>query len=142
MAKRKIFILLCIFIGLNMHAASKAFMQSIGYKTSYSEALNEAKNKNLPIMMVISTTSCPWCRKFERQTLRKKSIKDAVRESFVPLALTRDVDTYPEQFDAKVVPTVFFINPDNEEFFDKSLGYKNRIDYKKVLQKAAEKYKK
>ncbi len=141
MLKTKLLIIFSLALSLNLHAASKEFMQSIGYETSYQSALSKAKSSNKPLMMVISTTTCPWCRKFERQTLRKRTIKDAVSENFVPLTLTRDVDSYPKQFEAKVIPTVFFIDPNSEEVFYKSLGYKNKIDYKKVLEKVSEKYK-
>lgn len=141
MFKTKALIILSIFLSINLYGASKEFMQSIGYETSYQSALSKAKSSNKPIMMVITTTTCPWCRKFERQTLRKRSINNTVHNNFIALSVTRGVDSYPYKFDAKVVPTVFFIDPKNEKIFDKSLGYKNKNDYIKVLEKASKKYR-
>lgn len=126
---------------MNLFGASTNFALKMGYETSYAQALKKAKEHNKPIMMVISSKTCPWCRKFERQTLKKKMIDNIVSKNYIPLALTRDVDKYPKQFNAKVVPTVFFIDPGNEKVFDRSLGYKNKKVYKKVLTKTLKKYK-
>lgn len=141
MLKNFFLFIVMIITTINLYGASDSFAKKMGYETSYNKALEKAKVQNKPIMMVISSKTCPWCRKFERQTLKKKMVADTVSKGFIPLALTRDVDKYPKQFNAKVVPTVFFIDPGNEKVFDRSLGYKNKKVYKKVLTKTLKKYK-
>lgn len=123
----------------SLFAGSLEFANKMSYETSYNNALNKAIKQNKPIMMVISTKTCPWCRKLERQTLKKNMINEVVQKNFIPVTLTRDIDNYPKQFDAKVVPTIFFIDPNKQKTIHKSLGYKNKQDFKKELLKAIEK---
>jgi predicted bacteriocin transport accessory protein len=111
------------------------------YEIDYQSALAKAKQENKPIMMVIGTKTCPWCRKFESQTLKKKMIHNKVATNFIPLSLTKDVDKYPAQFDAKVVPTIFFINPHTQESYFISRGYQNKHKFKETLQQAIQSYK-
>lgn len=125
---------------LYLFAAPQDFIDEMRYETNYASALKKAKEHNKAIMMVISTESCPWCRKLERQTLRKDNINEIVKANFIPLAITRDVGEYPKQFIAKVVPTVYFIDPKDEKPFDISYGYKNKKIYEDVLNTAKSKF--
>jgi thioredoxin-related protein len=134
-------IILLLVISLGLHAGSIKFANKMNYELSYETALSKAKNANKPIMMVIGTKTCPWCRKLENQTLKKDIINDIVSDKFIPLSITRDVDIYPKQFKAKVVPTIFFIDPKNEKSFHISLGYKNKKDFKEEIEKAIKNFK-
>lgn len=141
MKKAKLVLIFFALFCTSVYGASLKFAKDMNYSISYKEALAKAKNENKPIMMVIGTKTCPWCRKFERQTLKKDMINGVVKKEFIPLTLTRDKDPYPKQFNAKAVPTVFFINPKDESSFYISLGYKNKKDFKQELEKALDKYK-
>ncbi len=132
MMKQVVFI---SFLALSsLFAASSEFASSMNYHTSYESALKEAQKTNKPIMMVVSTKTCPWCRKLEHQTLKRKIVHDIVSTNFTPLVLTRGEDTYPLKFDAKVVPTTFFIDPKTTNIIHKIRGYKNKKVFKKLLE--------
>ena len=136
---KTLFLLLSISIYAN--AASSEFIKKHNYEISYDKALEKAKKQNKPIMLILSTKTCPWCRKLERQTLKKDFIHTIVKKEFIPLSLDRDEGMFPDKFTSKVVPTVFFINPKNETAIASSYGYKNKRDFKEILLKVKKQYK-
>lgn len=138
---KKLFLITLLSI-ISLYAAPEKFIKQMNYESNYEVALQKSIKENKPIMMVLSTTTCPWCRKLERQTLKKKNIDSIIKANFIPLALNRDeTQTYPKVFETKVVPTVFFIDQKTQTAFERSLGYKNKNDFEKMLQKALIKYK-
>lgn len=138
--KRTVLILIFIFsIVSNLNATSEKFIKQMAYESDYKVALEKAKATNKAIMMVVSQTTCPWCRKLERQTLKKKNIDKLIKENFIPLSLDKDLMKYPKQFETKVVPTIFFINSKDEMIIKKILGYKNKKDFKNILEKVVSK---
>jgi len=132
---------LVLLFSLSLSGASLKFAKKMNYETDYDIALEKAEQSNKPLMMIISTKTCPWCRKLENQTLKKDIVNDIVSKKFIPLTLNRSKTHYPQQFVAKVVPTVFFIDPKKEKSYHISYGYKNKKEFSKVLQKASTDYK-
>lgn len=106
------------------------------YEVSYEKALKKAITLNKPIMMVVEQQGCPWCNKFEIKTLINDRIDTTVQDNFIPLRIIRELDSYPEKFRPKGVPTVLFIDPKKEDAFYKSFGYKSKREYKVELKKA------
>jgi len=93
-------------------------------------------------MLVLSTKTCAWCRKLERQTLKKDFIREIIKKDFISLSIDRDHGAYPDAFKTEVVPTVFIINAHNEEKVSSIYGYKNKKDFKNLLIEASKKYNK
>ena len=145
MSIKKLPLLLKLFIVLiftiNLNGASSKFTNKMNYEVDYKKALQKAKDSNKPMMVVMSTKSCPWCKKFENQTLKKDMIHDIVSKEFIAVSLNRDKDQFPQQFFAKVVPTVFFIDPNDEKAYDTSYGYKNKKVFSKIVQESSKKYR-
>jgi len=135
----KLFLVLTFALSLN--GASLKFAKKMNYETDYEQALEKAIKSNKPIMLVIGTKTCPWCRKLENQTLKKDIIHDVVSKEFIALSLNKSKTAYPSQFFAKVVPTVFFIDPKKEESYHTSYGYKNKKVFSKIVNKAVVDYK-
>ncbi|WP_024955797.1 thioredoxin family protein [Sulfurospirillum arcachonense] len=138
---KNIFILL-IFLNSFIFASSAELYQQLGYSTTYNEALLKAKKTNKPMMLVLSTKTCPWCRKLENQVLRRDNINKIVQMNFVGIGLDRDDDVYPKEFIPEVVPTVVFIDPHNQNVLFKSYGYKSKKDFIKILTQINKNYKK
>lgn len=134
-------LLVLLLASVYANAASLEFIKEHNYETNYSKALKKAKQNNKPIILILSTKTCPWCRKLERQTLKKDFVHAIVKENFIPLTLDRDHDIYPQKFTAKVVPTVYFIDPKDENSIFVSYGYKNKRDFKEILLKVNKQYK-
>lgn len=128
----KYLILLILFISTSF-ASSAKFIEEMKYETVYTQALQKAKSQDKILMMVATTQSCPWCRKFERQTLSKDEINSEIKSNFIALSVDQELKNFPSQFEVKVVPTIYFINPKDESVLAKILGYKNKIDFKEIL---------
>ncbi len=137
---RKNYILsLFVFIAIltnQLFGASEGFTSEMKYETNYQTAITKAKLEKKPVMLIISTVSCPWCRKMENQTLKKDEINKIVHDNFTPVALDRDEDEYPEAFKPQYSPTVLFINPFTNDYFDQSVGYKPYAKFKETLEDA------
>ena len=120
------------------HGAPLEFINSMKYEKNYTEAIKKAKVEKKQVMLVLSSSSCPWCRKMEKQTLSNFAIDKIVKDNFIPLALDKDNDTYPNKFEPQYVPTVLFINPKTEEYFVQSVGYKAPEKFKESIEEAIE----
>ncbi len=132
---KNIYLVFILGLFLNLNATSEKFIKEMSYEDDYQIALEKAKKENKSIMMVVSQVTCPWCRKLERQTLKKKKIDALVKENFIPLSVDKDKLNYPKKFKVKVVPTIFFINSKDETIIKKILGYKNKKDFREILEK-------
>jgi thioredoxin-related protein len=102
--------------------ASLEFANKHNYFTDYAEALKQAKQTNKPIMMLISTKTCPWCRKLESQTLSKIQVNQYIQKNYIPLSVIEKKSIYPKKFLSPVVPMIYFINK-NEEIINRLAGY-------------------
>jgi thioredoxin-related protein len=116
------------------------FANEYTYSTNYQESLSKAKISNQPLMILFVTTSCPWCKKLENQTLSKEYINSFVQANFIPLILDKEKDTFPKHLEPQVVPTVHFVSPKNEQSFGQILGYKPHKEFYELLQKAQKRY--
>lgn len=116
-----------------LYASPADLFKSLGYSDTYKETLDKAVKSNKPMMLVISEKTCPWCRKLENQTLKKKNINQFVQDNFVALGLEKNDDVYPKQFTPQVVPTVVFVNPKDETIIFESYGYKPKKEFIEIL---------
>ncbi|WP_321314690.1 thioredoxin family protein [Halarcobacter sp.] len=135
---RKVLLSLFVLICTNLFAISEDLVNELAYETTYSKALIKAKKENKSIMMFIVQDSCPWCRKMEKQTLKKSNIASLIKRDFIPLIVDEASNNYPKKFQAKVFPTTYFINK-NEEIVSKVLGYKNKKEFYYILKEASSK---
>lgn len=140
MRKGNFFFGLAMFFGLlsGSYGKSLEFVTTMKYQTNYDEAIKKAKKEKKPVMLVLSSNTCPWCRKMENQTLKNETINKQVQENFIPLALDKDEDKYPKQFFPQYIPTILFINPHTEDYFDQSIGYKSVSKFQESLDEAIE----
>lgn len=133
----KLLLFLTLFLPTLLFSNSDSFAKKMGYSTNYQEAKKLSIAKYKPMMIVIGTITCPWCKKMENQTLKKKHIDNFVQLHFTPVKLIKEKDKYPVKIlDAKVVPTIFFLDPKSEKVFHISRGYKNKKKFLEQLQKA------
>lgn len=113
-----------------------SFAFSNEYGVDFKNALEKAKATNKPMMILFVTTTCPWCKKLENQTLSKEYINSFIQKNFIPLVLDKEKDTFPKYLDPQVVPTIHFVNPKDEQSFDQIVGYKPHKEFFELIQKA------
>gem|GEM_PF-303788 len=139
----KFFILFFTLAITLLGAEIDEFASDMGYYRDYAKALEQAKKEDKVIMLVLVGDYCPWCRKFERQTLKREIIAMHINQNFVPLIVDRNLDenNYPSKYYSPRIPSVSFIEPKKESKIFESLGYLQKDEYKEILDQTLAKYK-
>ena len=137
----RIFSLLFI---LTLTLSASDLIKSLGYYTDYTQAVVAAKTENKPLMLVVVTSYCPWCRKFERKTLSAKPIAATVKKSYIAVIVDRNKDSgsFPQRFQTPRIPTVFFIDANSGKEYWETIGYLNKNDFTDALKEAQLLFKK
>ena len=130
---KKIYFLLMISMSV--------FRAEIAWNATYDAALAKAKKESKPLMVVITTEQCRWCRKLEATTLQDAEIVSRVNAKFQAVNVTKDKSIYPKTLTAKMVPTSYFIDPSNGKVIYSIPGYWDSEDYNSILDDALRKYK-
>jgi len=115
------------------------FASDMDYLRDYKVAVAQAKKENKMVMLVMVADYCPWCRKFERKTLKSAKIAITIKENFIPVIMDRNLDkkNYPEEFHTPRIPNVFFINPDEaDNYVHDSIGYVGKSEYSASMKEA------
>lgn len=130
---KKMFFLLMISMSV--------FGAEIAWNASYDKALAKAKKESKPLMVLITSEQCRWCRKLESTTLQDQEIISRINTKFQAVSVTRDKSVYPKNLSAKMVPMSYFIDPANGKVIYSIPGYWDSEDYNSVLDDALRKYK-
>ena len=140
----KYFILLTLMFSLSFAAQIDEFASDVNYMRDYNSAIKVAKEQNKPIMLLVVTNYCPWCKKFERKTLKSSMIKELVQKDFIAVVIDKKTDEgkYPKEYKAPLVPTVYFIDPKTQKPLYESLGYMKKKTFSKEMNVALNIYKK
>jgi len=135
---------LLLLFSLSSAAQIDEFASEVNYSRDYNSALKEAKAQNKPIMLVVVTFYCPWCKKFERKTLKSSMIKEMAQKDFIPVIIDKlkDGGNYPKEFKSPLVPTVYFIDPKTQKPLYESLGYMKKKPFLQEMNTALNIYKK
>jgi thioredoxin-related protein len=104
------------FVAVGVAApATAADPKAITWQTDYNAARKEAQDKNLPLLVVVGTEDCFYCRKLDASTFRDAGIISQVTGKFIALK----VDAHKEPNLAKalkvqVYPTLVLAGPDGK----------------------------
>lgn len=140
----KIFILI-ITILITLNAAKiDEFAKQNSYFRDYKSALTVARKQDKIIMLVLVADFCPWCKKFERKTLKNSSISKLIKKDYIPVIVDnyRDKSSYPKELYTTRLPTIYFINPNTQEVLNKSTLYVKHNDFHITMKEAKILFKK
>lgn len=113
----------------------ESFATEMGYETDYNAALSKAKKADKPLMILMTTNFCPWCRKFEKRVLAQALTDKKIKEKFIPLMLNFDEKKFPTQFnDIAMTPTVYIVNAKDEKIQTTFIGYSSRDEFLHLLK--------
>jgi thioredoxin-related protein len=118
------------------------FGAEIAWNGSYDQALSKAKKENKPVMVLITSETCRWCRKLENTTLQDDEIVGRINSKFQAVNVTKDKSNYPKNLSAKMVPMSYFLDPKTGKVLYSIPGYWGTEDYNSVLDDALQKFKK
>lgn len=119
---------------VKLDAGGDDFADAAGYETDYATALAKAKKAKKPIMLVLVSNFCPWCRKFEARVLLKKEVNALIHEDYIPLILNKERDAFPKKFDMAFTPIVHFIDYRTQESYKRVAGYNNKEEFLYLLR--------
>lgn len=121
----KILIILLTLFNFIYAAQIDEFAAEVNYLRNYEMAIKTAKKQNKIVMLVVVGDYCPWCKKFERKTLKDSAVMAKVDESFVGIVIDKykDKGKYPQEFSAPLIPAVFFINPKDQKSLFETVAY-------------------
>lgn len=136
-------ILLTLLLTCSLFAAEiDEFAKEMNFYRDYDLALQEAKETDRPLMLIIVADYCPWCRKLERRTLASKEIKARLNEVVsVIMDQKYDANRFPKMFLTPRKPTVFFINSNTGEHFYESIGYVKKDEFADTLDEVKKEFK-
>lgn len=113
----------------------------IQWSGSFAEAQAKAKKESKPMLVIITTEQCRWCRKLEATTLEDDGIVSTINAKFAAVHVTRDKSVYPKNLTAKMVPMSYFLDSEGKVLYSMP-GYWPSEDYQSILGDALIRYKK
>lgn len=117
------------------------FGAEIAWQETFAQAQAKAKKESKPMMVVITSEQCRWCRKLEATTLSDEDIISKINARFVPVHVTRDKSVYPKTLTAKMVPMSYFLDENGKVLYSMP-GYWPTDDYQSILDDALRKARK
>lgn len=134
----KIFLTL-LAIWSSIYAAQiDEFASEVNYLRDYKTAVKIAKEQNKPVMLVVVGDYCPWCKKFERKTLKSAPVMQKANTEFVAVVIDKykDKGNYPEEFYSSLIPAVFFVDPASEKSVWKTVAYMKKDEFIENMEEA------
>ncbi|AFV98040.1 MULTISPECIES: thioredoxin family protein [unclassified Sulfuricurvum] len=117
------------------------FGAEIIWQDTFAHAQAKAKKESKPMLVIITTEQCRWCRKLEATTLSDDDIISKINSSFIPVHVTRDKSVYPKTLSANMVPMSYFLDGNGKVLYAMP-GYWPTEDYQSILDDALRKAKK
>jgi thioredoxin-like negative regulator of GroEL len=95
--------------------AQRVGAQEVPWRFDYAAARQEAREKNLPVLLDFGTANCLWCKKLDATTWRDPAVVRLVREYFIPLRIDGEKQAKLAQMLAiRSYPTLVFAAPDGK----------------------------
>lgn len=87
----------------------------ITWRTDYNSARKEAQEQGLPLLLVVGTENCFYCRKLEANTLRDPAVSAQLANGFIPLKVdaTRE-PALAKALKVQVYPTLVLAGADGK----------------------------
>jgi thioredoxin-like negative regulator of GroEL len=122
--------------GADASAQESAAATEIRWRTDYAQAIKEAHEKNLPLVIDVGTTNCFWCKKLDETTFRDPRVIKSMNDWFIPLKINGEKDvTLVHQLKITSYPTVVLAGPD-KRILDTIEGYQEADKFQDRLQRA------
>lgn len=106
------------------------------YSQNFKISLNQAATEKKLLMLLVVQDNCKWCKDFAFNVLSQTIISKKIGENFIPLVMNKDTRTLPVKYHTRLTPTIYFINPlENEEVW-RSVGYRTKEELMQTFDKA------
>ena len=91
-------------------------------QTNLTKAYEKAKaEKKKMLLLIVVKDGCQWCKMMVYETLKDKNIQENLSDIEMVIV---DIDSVlPKEFQAKLTPTMFFIDVKSKKTILKDVGY-------------------
>ncbi len=132
----------------------EASAQPIDWREWSQESLQEAKEKDLPILIDVGAVWCHWCHVMDRETYSNTEISRIINENFIPIKIDRDekpdLDRQLQNAVSAITgesgwPLTVFMTPSGKVFFGGTYfppeDMYGRIGFKRLLMNIVQLWK-
>ena len=120
---------LCAIVAWSM----ALFGAELDWNDDYDKALKEAKAQNKDVYMLVTSSNCKWCKKFQKTTLQDEATIERLKQQYVLLHIDKNKNYMPKKFKKKKVPRHYFITNKGEVIYS-FLGYWDVEDFASFLE--------
>lgn len=117
------------------------FGADVVWQETFAAASAKAKKESKPLLVLITSEQCRWCRKLEQTTLQDQDVISKLNSKFITVHVTRDKSIYPKNLTAKMVPMNYFLDANGKVIYSMP-GYWAVEDYQSILDDAISRYNK
>ena len=111
------------------------FAKTMGYAQEYAAARTKALKAGKPLLVFMTTSYCPWCRKLENRILSQDAVDAKIKQRFVPMMLNIDKDSFPKALGkTRFTPILYIVDPKNDAVLAQFTGYAARDDFLHYLK--------
>lgn len=105
---------LLVLVAVGLLAPTAAAADPV-WRTDYNTARKEAQEKGLPLLLVVGSDNCFYCKKLEANTLSDAGIKAQLAGGFVPLKVDGNREpALARALKVQVYPTTVLAGPDGK----------------------------
>ena len=116
------------------------YANELHWEESLQSAFDKASKTNRPLMVMVESKSCRWCKKMKHRTLEDDAVSVRLK-NYVLVKIDRDEVSSEFVPYAKYVPTIYFMTP-KQKILERVTGYFNVSDFKSWIDDADMKLKK
>ena len=113
------------------------FGGEINWSEDFETAVVEAKKAHKEIYTFISSTTCPWCKKFEKNVLTNDRVIQALQKEYIVVHLIKEMDDMPKGYSARVIPRHYFADATGKPYYTFA-GYYDADDFISTLKEIDE----
>jgi thioredoxin-related protein len=118
----------------------ETFAKDMSYENSYKVAKEKALKEGKEIMVFMTTSYCPWCRKLEERILSQEHIDEKIKATHVPVMLNYDEKKFPKSLNKiSVTPALYVVDPETDVMKEGFVGYSSRSSFLNYLQQKEKK---
>ncbi len=125
---------------INIIFSTIMFGYELEFSNDYNEVMKEAQKEKKDVYMLITSSNCRWCKKFEESTLINIPLIKTIEKKYVILHVTRGFDDIPQKFEALRVPKHYFLSNKGEIIYSFA-GYWSAEDFSSFLDDVAKRKK-
>lgn len=121
---------------LKRSVTHETFAKVMGYETEYAAAKAKALKSGKPMMIFMTTSYCPWCRKMEQRILSQSRIDTKIKARYIPVMLNLDKDSFPKDLArTRFTPILYIVDPKTDKIEHQFTGYSSRDAFLHLLNK-------